>query len=67
MEKKLSNVRSSGNDDAIILTAPLEMTLERGLETMKEDEFLEITPKSIRLRKEYLTQVAKSMQAKGLV
>jgi len=64
--KKLTNVRASGTDDAIILTPPLEITLERGLEIMKEDEFLEITPLSVRLRKEFLSQTAKAMQKKGL-
>lgn len=65
--KKLTNVRASGSDDAIILTPPAELTLERGLEIMKEDEFLEITPKNIRLRKEYLTQTEKAKKSKGLV
>lgn len=65
--KKLTNVRASGSDDSIALTPPTEITLERGLEIMKEDEFLEITPKSIRLRKEYLTQTEKAKKAKGLV
>ncbi len=64
--KKLTNVRASGSDDAIILTPPTEVTLERGLEIMKEDEFLEITPQSIRLRKEYLSQSEKAKKAKGL-
>ncbi|MFH1523074.1 MAG: translational GTPase TypA [Patescibacteria group bacterium] len=64
--KKLTNVRASGSDDAITLDPPIEITLERGLEIMKEDEFLEITPKSIRLRKEYLTQTQKAKKAKGL-
>lgn len=53
--KQLTNVRSSGNDDAIELVPPYTLTLERGLETMSEDEYLEITPKNIRLRKQYLT------------
>ncbi len=65
--KKLTNMRASGSDDSIILTPPTEVTLERGLEIMKEDEFLEITPKSIRLRKEYLTQTAKAKKDKGLI
>lgn len=64
--KKLSNVRASGSDDSIILTPPAEVTLERGLEIMKADELLEITPKSIRLRKEYLTQTEQSKKVKGL-
>lgn len=55
--KQLTNVRSSGADDAIVLTPPLPMTLERGLEYIKEDEYMEITPGSIRLRKKWLTEV----------
>jgi len=55
--KRLSNMRASGSDEAILLTPPLPVTLERGLEIMKEDEYLEITPKSIRLRKKYLTEL----------
>jgi len=54
--KQLTNVRSSGNDEAIILTPPLELSLERALSLMNEDEYLEITPKNIRLRKQYLTE-----------
>ncbi len=53
--KQLSNVRSSGTDEAINLVPPFELTIERGLETMAEDEYLEVTPKSVRLRKQYLT------------
>ncbi|MBU2219510.1 translational GTPase TypA [Patescibacteria group bacterium] len=49
--KQLTNMRASGSDDAITLTPPLELTLERGLEIMREDEYLEVTPKNIRLRK----------------
>ncbi|MEK7583528.1 MAG: translational GTPase TypA [Patescibacteria group bacterium] len=54
--KQLTNMRSSGNDDNIYLAPPLEMTLESGLEIMAEDEYLEVTPKNIRLRKKYLTE-----------
>jgi len=54
--KQLTNMRSKSSDDAILLTPPLELTLERGLEIMAEDEYLEITPKSIRLRKQLLTE-----------
>lgn len=64
--KNLTNMRASGADDSIILSSPAEITLERGLEIMKEDEFLEITPKNIRLRKEYLTQTEKARKIKGL-
>ncbi len=53
--KQLSNMRSSGNDEAINLVPPYTLSIERGLEVMAEDEFLEITPLNVRLRKEYLT------------
>lgn len=55
--KQLSNMRSSGADEAIQLTPPYDLTLERALEVMAEDEYLEVTPKSVRLRKKYLTEV----------
>ncbi|TSC95527.1 MAG: GTP-binding protein TypA/BipA [Parcubacteria group bacterium Athens1014_10] len=54
--KQLTNMRASGSDEAIRLTAPIELTLERGMDIMNNDEYLEITPKSIRLRKKYLTE-----------
>ncbi len=54
--KQLTNMRASGADEAIKLTPPYEITLERGLGVMKEDEYLEVTPKNIRLRKMYLTK-----------
>ncbi len=54
--KNLTNVRSSGNDEAINLFPPYELTIERGLEVMAEDEYLEITPASVRLRKQQLTE-----------
>ena len=54
--KQLSNMRSSGSDEALMLVPPLELSIERGLELMSEDEFLEITPKNIRLRKQFLTE-----------
>ncbi|MBI1731029.1 translational GTPase TypA [Candidatus Acetothermia bacterium] len=49
--KQLTNMRSSGSDEAIDLIPPFRLTIESGLEIMSEDEFLEITPKSVRLRK----------------
>ncbi len=54
--KQLTNMRSSGADDAINLTPPLELTIERGLEIMHDDEYLEITPHNIRLRKQILNE-----------
>ncbi|OGY49872.1 MAG: GTP-binding protein TypA [Candidatus Buchananbacteria bacterium RIFCSPHIGHO2_02_FULL_40_13] len=54
--KQLTNMRAAGSDEAIRLTPPLDLTLERGMDLMNDDEYLEITPKSIRLRKKYLTE-----------
>jgi GTP-binding protein len=53
-EKKLTNVRSSTSDEAVRLTPPRLMNLEQSLEWIREDELLEITPKSLRLRKKHL-------------
>jgi len=53
-EKKLTNVRAAGKDEAVILTPTLPMTLERAIEFIKDDELVEVTPKSIRLRKAIL-------------
>jgi GTP-binding protein len=52
--KQMTNVRNAGNDDAILIIPPLRLSIERGLEIMQEDEYLEITPKSVRLRKKGL-------------
>jgi GTP-binding protein len=53
-EKKLTNIRAAGRDDNILLTPPREITLEKALEWIAEDELVEVTPKSIRLRKKFL-------------
>ena len=50
--KQLTNMRASGSDEAMYLTPPYELTIERGLEVMSDDEYLEITPASVRLRKQ---------------
>ena len=52
--KKLTNVRASGKDEATILTPPIRMTLERAMSYIQDDELVEITPKTIRLRKRWL-------------
>ena len=52
--KKLSNVRAAGKDEALTLTPPMRLTLERALSYIQDDELVEITPKSIRLRKRWL-------------
>jgi GTP-binding protein len=58
--KRLTNMRASGTDDAIQLAPPIALTIERGLEIMAEDEYLEITPKSVRLRKQFLTELERN-------
>ncbi len=52
--KKLTNMRASGKDEAVKLTPPIRMTLERALSWIQDDELVEVTPKTIRLRKLYL-------------
>ncbi len=54
--KNQSNVRSSGMDEALTLVPIFDLSIERGMEIMSDDEYLEITPKSVRLRKQYLTE-----------
>lgn len=53
-EKKLTNTRASGSDDSIMLTPPTIFSLEQSLDFLEDDELLEVTPKSLRLRKKYL-------------
>ncbi len=55
--KQLTNMRASGTDETISLNPPFILTIERGLEVINNDEYLEITPKSVRLRKKYLTEI----------
>ncbi|MFA5931788.1 MAG: translational GTPase TypA [Candidatus Paceibacterota bacterium] len=55
--KQLTNMRASGTDEAITLNPVFTLSIERGLEVMNGDEYLEITPKSVRLRKKYLTEI----------
>ncbi|MEX1184280.1 MAG: translational GTPase TypA [Gemmatimonadota bacterium] len=54
--KKLTNIRASGSDDAILLETPRQITLENALEFIGDDELVEVTPESIRLRKRFLKQ-----------
>ena len=54
--KQLTNIRASGSDENIILTPPIRFTLEQALEFIEDDELVEVTPKSVRLRKRYLTE-----------
>jgi GTP-binding protein len=54
-EKKLTNIRAAGRDENVILTTPTEMTLEKSLEWIAQDELVEVTPKSVRMRKRLLS------------
>lgn len=63
-EKKLTNIRAAGSDKSIILKPPRQMTLELALEYIEEDELVEVTPKSIRLRKFFLKENDRKRQAR---
>ncbi|WP_297925892.1 translational GTPase TypA [uncultured Agitococcus sp.] len=54
--KQLTNIRAAGTDENIVLTPPIKFTLERALEFIEDDELVEVTPQSIRIRKKYLTE-----------
>ena len=54
--KKLTNVRAAGKDEAVSLTPPIQLTLESAIEFIEDDELVEVTPKSIRLRKRHLKE-----------
>ena len=54
--KQLTNVRSSGTDEAVRLITPIALTLESAVEFIDDDELVEITPKTIRIRKRYLLE-----------
>ncbi|NBX65853.1 MAG: translational GTPase TypA [Proteobacteria bacterium] len=62
--KKLTNVRASGADEAVRLTPPIRMTLEKAIAYINDDELVEITPKSIRLRKKHLDPNVRKRMAK---
>ncbi|MBF6648538.1 translational GTPase TypA [Methylobacter sp. BlB1] len=63
--KQLTNIRAAGTDENLILTPIQKMTLEQALEFIDEDELVEVTPKSIRLRKKHLTENERKRAAKG--
>ena len=54
--QKLTNVRAAGKDEAVTLTPPIQITLESAIEFIEDDELVEVTPKSIRLRKRFLSE-----------
>ena len=63
--KKLTNVRASGTDDAVVLTPPRRMSLEEMMAYINDDELLEVTPESLRLRKRYLIPHERKKAARG--
>ena len=63
--KQLTNVRASGTDEAIALTPPIRMSLEQALEFIGEDELLEVTPKSLRVRKKFLLEHERKRASRG--
>ncbi|MDB6096892.1 MAG: virulence regulator BipA [Francisellaceae bacterium] len=64
-EKQLTNIRASGTDEAIVLTTPIRLTLEYALEFIEEDELVEVTPQSIRLRKKNLKEHERKKASRG--
>lgn len=62
--KKLTNIRAAGKDEAVKLTPPIKMTLERALSWIQDDELVEVTPKNIRLRKVYLDPIERKRLGK---
>ena len=63
--KKLTNVRASGTDEALKLTPPKLMTLEEAIDYISNDEYVEVTPETIRLRKKFLTEGERKRNKKG--
>jgi len=65
--KQLTNVRASGKDEAIVLTPPVALTLESAIEFINDDELVEITPKTIRIRKRHLLEHERKRAARDVV
>ena len=63
--KQLTNIRAAGKDEAVVLTPPVLLTLESAIEFIDDDELVEITPKSIRIRKRYLLEHERKRAARG--
>ena len=66
-EKHLTNTRASGSDDALRLVPPIQMSLEKAIEFIQDDELVEVTPKSIRLRKKILDTKTREREARRKV
>ena len=67
--KQLTNIRAAGSDEAVVLTTPIDVTLEYALEFINDDELVEVTPKSIRIRKRHLLEHERKKEARkaGLI
>ena len=63
--KQLTNMRASGSDENISLTPFTPITIERGLEIIGDDEYLEITPTSVRLRKQLLKEIERNVAGRS--
>ena len=63
--KQLTNVRASGTDEAVRLTPPIRLTLESAVEFIDDDELVEITPLSVRIRKRYLTEIERKRASRS--
>jgi GTP-binding protein len=63
--KKLTNIRAAGKDDAILLTPPIQLTLEYAVEFIADDELVEVTPLSIRIRKRFLKETDRKRAARS--
>ena len=63
--KQLTNVRASGTDEAVRLVPPVQLSLESAIEFIADDELVELTPKSIRLRKRHLTENERKRAARS--
>ena len=66
-KKQLSNMRSKASDEMITLTPPIRLSIEYALEFIEDDELVEFTPKSIRLRKKILTENDRKKESRGLL
>ena len=63
--KQLTNVRASGTDEAVRLVPPVQLSLEAAVEFIEEDELVELTPKSIRMRKRHLTEIERKRASRS--
>ena len=63
--KQLTNIRAAGKDDNVLLSAPVRLTLEQAMEFIEDDELIEITPASLRLRKRHLKEHERKRAARS--